>query len=139
MGPVFDQGWSLFAPVPKVNKNVYVSYSDSNGNWSDWNDPFSFYQYQAYTNRVSACQRIVLAESSTLHYLYAESEITFYKTKMFPGNIHSGYFSVLKHIVVQELNNRKTAFEKIKMMVVFTNVKTKQKYCLYYHAFESQK
>ncbi|MGZ3903841.1 MAG: hypothetical protein ACXVC6_09110, partial [Bacteroidia bacterium] len=31
--PFFAQGWALFAPVPEVNKKIYVSYLQKDGKW----------------------------------------------------------------------------------------------------------
>jgi hypothetical protein len=137
IAPVFNQNWSLFAPVPEVNKTVFASYCDKENKWTDWCDPFSHYQYETNANRLSSSEKIILAKSSTLHYIYQENKEAFEKEKILAGNSGSGYFSVLKHMVQCELQSKNP--QKIKIRVLFTNVKTKQKYCLYYPEFEFQK
>ncbi|HXB40846.1 MAG TPA: hypothetical protein VNZ49_09915 [Bacteroidia bacterium] len=137
IAPVFNQSWNLFAPVPEINRTVFVSYCDKENKWTDWSDPFSHYQYEANANRLSVSEKMVLAKSSTLHYIYEENKEALAKKKMLAGNSGSGYFSVLKHMVQRELQSKNP--EKIKVIVLFYNVKTKQKYFLYYPVFEPEK
>lgn len=136
MAPLFDQSWSLFAPVPEVNKKVYVSYLKSNAQWSGWEDPFAGYLYAHQSNRLSANAKIVFSLSNTLHYLYNENADLLKEKKNIVGNNSSGYFKVLKHAIETELKNKD--YTKIKIRVVFTKAscENKQIYSIYYPEFE---
>ncbi len=140
IAPLFDQGWGLFAPVPEVNKKVYVSYFKNN-KWSGWEAPFNKYLYAHQSNRVSANAKIVLSTSSILHYLYNENAEQLEEKKNISGNISSGYFKVLKHEVVQELTNKSGSPKKIKLLVVYSkaNCNSNQMYSIYYPEFEIAK
>lgn len=140
IAPLFDQGWSLFAPVPEVNKKVYVSYFKNN-KWSGWETPFDKYLYAHQSSRISANAKIILSVSSTLHYLYNENAEQLREKKNISGNISSGYFKVLKYAVERELANMGNPTKKIKLLVVYTkaNCSANQIYSIYYSEFEIAK
>ena len=134
INPLFNQGWALFAPTPQVNKKVYVSYLQENKQWSVWQNPFKHYVEAHQQHRFTANQKIVLMQSSTLHYLYFENQELFKTKDTIVGDTNSGYYKVLKHEVAQELLLQKKQFQKIKLLVEYTdaNCDNKQTHYIYY-------
>lgn len=134
INPLFNQGWALFAPTPQVNKKVFVSYLQDNNRWSTLGNPFKHYLAAHQQHRFTANQKIVLMQSSTLHYLYFENEESFKMNKTIDGDTNSGYYKVLKHEVMQELLLQKKDFKKIKLLVGYTNADcdNKQTHYIYY-------
>jgi hypothetical protein len=132
MTPLFDQGWSLFAPVPEVNKKVYVRYCNKD-NWSEWQEPFDPYLQAYQKNRISVSGKIVLAMNSTLHYLYAENKENFKRTNLLKGDTTSGYFKVLKHALT-ELSSPQARADRMQMLVVFRTLNKTQTFCMYYES-----
>jgi len=136
MAPVFDQSWSLFAPVPEVNKKVYVSYLNETGIWSGWKAPFDKYQLIHQSNPMSASGKVVLLQSSILHYLYDENILQLKEKSIVRGDTSSGYFKVLRYSVTKELEKGGVKEKKIKMMVYYQSVSgDNKKYCIYYPGF----
>ena len=134
INPLFDQGWALFAPVPRVNKKVYVSYLQSNKQWSKWQDPFQSYLNKHQSNRFTANGKIVLLVSSTLHYLHFENADLLRDKKIVHGNTTSGYYQVLNYEVKQELAHTNIKPEKMRLMVEYTDAdccKKKNSYIYY--------
>ncbi|HWY38107.1 MAG TPA: DUF5819 family protein [Bacteroidia bacterium] len=139
MAPLFDQGWALFAPVPEVNKKVYVSYSADGKNWSEWKAPFNRYLYAHQSFRASVNAKIVLLQSGALHYLYNENEVQLKQRKNIVGDTSLGYFRVLKYAVQQELQNKGAQVKKMKLLVIYVKASCseKQTYSIYYPEFEA--
>ena len=132
MAPVFDQSWSLFAPIPEVNKRVYISYLNEKGEWLDWEAPFDKYLSTHQSNPLSASGKLVLMQSSTLHYLYEENKASFVTQSIIKGDTSSGYFKVLRYSVVHEIFKKEVP-QKMKIMVSYETIDTtKRKYCIYY-------
>lgn len=134
INPLFNQGWALFAPTPQVNKKVYVSCLQTNNQWSAWENPSKHYLVAHQQHRFTANQKIVLMQSSTLHYLYFENEGLFKTNKIITGDTTSGYYKVLKHEVTQELLLQKKEFRKIKLLVEYPDADcdNKQIHYIYY-------
>ena len=141
MTPLFDQSWSLFAPVPEVNKKVFVNCLESNGSWGGWEAPFDKYLRVHQESRVGANSKIVLMQSNTLHYLYYEnaSDLKLNPTKI--GDSNSGYYKVLRHEVERELATSGRHVSRMKLLVVFTKASCSEKQIssIYYPAFETAK
>lgn len=131
---LFNQGWALFAPTPQVNKKVYASYLGKDKQWSAWQNPFKKYMEAHQQHRFTANQKIVLMQSSTLHYLWFENEELFQEKKIILGDTNSGYYKVLKHEVAQELLLQKKNFERIKLLVEYTDADcgNRQSHYIYY-------
>lgn len=137
MFPLFDQSWGLFAPVPEVNKRLYYCLEDSNGNQQSWRQFYAGHLFDYQSNRFSPRGKFVLALSNTLHYLYQENKENLIKQNLYGGSPSSGYFTVLQHLVKQELKNNSTKTKKVRMMVVYQTITPNpQTYCLYYPAFD---
>ena len=134
MYPLFKQGWALFAPTHQVNKKIYVSYLQNNKQWSAWENPFKHYLLSHQQHRFTANQKIVLMQSITLHYLFFENKELFKTNKTIVGDTNSDYYKVLKHEVTQELLLQNKEFEKIKLLVEYTdaNCDNKQTHYIYY-------
>ena len=141
VAPLFDQSWSLFAPIPEVNKKVYVSYQTKNKKWSCWEDPFANYLYAHQSSRVSAHAKIVFSLSNTLHYLYNENVTALSEHIHIIGNNSSGYFKVLANAVKNKLRHENKEAQNLKILVVFTkaNCSAKKMYAVYYPEFETVK
>jgi hypothetical protein len=138
IAPLFDQGWGLFAPVPEVNKKVYVSYLKNNKRWSGWEAPFDEYYEKHHINRISASGKIILSVSGTLHHLYNENVVELKTKKNVVGNISSGYFKVLHEAVRNKLMWQYKDNTNLRMLVVYTtaNCNQPQVYSIYYPEFE---
>ncbi|MEO8867343.1 MAG: DUF5819 family protein [Bacteroidia bacterium] len=134
INPLFNQGWALFAPTPQVNKKVYVSYLQDNNEWSVWQDPFKKYLAKHQLHRFTTNGKIVLMESSTLHYLYFENEELFKTENVFEGDTTSGYYKVLKREITQELLREKKPAQQVKLLVQYNdaNCDNKQTHYIYY-------
>ena len=134
INPLFNQGWALFAPTPQVNKKVYVSYLQGDKTWSRWQDPFKHYLVAHQQHRFTANQKMVLMQSSTLHYLYFENEELFKTNKIVKGDTNSGYYKVFRQEVMQELLLQKKEFKKIKLLIEYTDAycDNKQTHYIYY-------
>ena len=132
--PLFDQSWSLFAPVPELNKKVFVSFQLKDGGWSLWEEPFVNYLHEHQSNRFSANAKIVFSISNTLHYLYNENATVLGEKGNIIGNSSSGYFKVLASAVKNKFGDERKEFEKIKILVVYTqaNCSSKKMYSIYY-------
>lgn len=139
--PLFDQSWSLFAPVPEVNKKVFVSYQYKNNEWSEWENPFANYVYAHQSGRMSANAKIVFSISNTLHYLYNENVAALAENGNIIGNNSSGYFKVLSSAVKNRLSDERKEYQKTKILVVYTRVgcASKKTYAIYYPEFETVK
>ena len=137
---LFDQSWALFAPVPEVNKRVYVSYFQ-NEKWSRWEEPFADYLYAHQSNRMSANAKIVFMISGTLHYLYNENKEKLKTEKNIVGNNSSGYFKVLKNAIKNKLMWQYKENKKIRVLVIYTgaNCNQSQTYSIYYPGVEAAK
>ena len=134
INPLFDQGWALFAPVPQVNKKVYVSYLQDNKQWSKWEDPFRSYLNKHQSNRFTANGKMVLISSTTLHYLHFENEALLKDKRVVMGDTTSDYYKVLKHEVDQVLTKEYKNHQKERLMVVYTDTdcNNKQAHYIYY-------
>ena len=134
INPLFDQGWALFAPVPQVNKKVYVSCLQGNKQWSAWQDPFANYLIKHQSNRFTANGKMILKLSTTLHYLYFQNEELFKQKKNISGDTTSGYYKVLKNEVEQELLHQYKPCKNIRLIVEYSNADCadKQTHYIYY-------
>ncbi len=141
ISPMFDQSWSLFAPVPEVNKKVFVCYQMKNEKWSGWEEPFVSYLYAHQSSRISANAKIVFSISNTLHYLYNENASTLSEKENIVGNYSSGYFKVLANAVKNKLRHENKESQKLKILVVYSkaNCSSKKMYSIYYPEFETVK
>jgi hypothetical protein len=141
IAPLFDQGWGLFAPVPEMNKKVYVSYLKNGDQWSGWEAPFDEYYKAHQSNRLRAAGKIVLSVSSTLHFLYNENAEELKLKKNIQGNNSSGYFKVLKEAIRNKLMWQYKDNKNMRVLIVYTtaNCDQPQIYSIYYPEFETAK
>jgi hypothetical protein len=118
--PFFNQGWALFAPAPAINKELWVCYLNKQGKWSKWIQPFSknLQKHQKY--RITGDSKIVLAESSILHYLEKENWHQFGQKLELNGDTNSVYFSALKFAVLKHLAKEKVEFKEVQIRVIFS-------------------
>jgi hypothetical protein len=134
IAPLFDQGWALFAPVPEVNKKVYVSCSHDGKQWSGWEAVLNEYVPIHQSNRMSGSGKVVLSVSSTLHFLYSENADELKLKKNIVGNNSSGYFKVLKQAIENKLMWQYKENKNLRVLVIYTTADCAQPqtYSIYY-------
>ena len=135
MYPIFNQGWALFAPAPYINKELWLSYQNKNGKWSIWMEPFSKNLKQCQQFRVTGDSKIILAESSILHYLEKENWQQFGITKELNGDTNSVYFFALKYAVSQHLKKEKIDFTKVQIRLLLSEFNTPEIKKTVYYSF----
>jgi hypothetical protein len=136
--PIFNQGWALFVPVPQTNKELWVSFQNKQGRWSKWSKPFISNLNRHHTFRITGDSKIVLAESSILHYLEKENLQQFGITKELNGDTNSVYFSALKFAVCQYLKKEKKEFKKISIRVLFNAYSNPENTKTVYYSFKNK-
>ena len=119
MYPIFNQGWALFAMPPHINKELWISYQNKNGKWSKWIQPFSENLKRHQKFRITGDSKILLAESSILHYLEKENFLQFKIAEELKGDTNSVYYLALKYAVCQHLKIEKIEYKKIQIRVLF--------------------
>ncbi len=125
MYPYFHQSWSLFAPVPKENFNVYVK-----AGTGKWEDVFQEIIRSHQTNRFAGNENTMLAFSNSLRYYI--SSVTDESAIMVndESNIN---FEVLKRIIGQYYQlTRNSQPQSMDIIVVTKNTKSGKNYAHYY-------
>ena len=134
--PIFNQGWALFAPAPHINKELWICYQNKQGKWSKWSQPFYSNLSTHQKFRITGDSKIVLAQSSILHYLEKENWQKFGDNIELKGDTNSVYFSALKFAVFQYQKSQNIESRKIRIKILFTEYDKPKITKTLYYSFE---
>lgn len=70
MYPLFWQNWSLFVPAPRDNKNITISFKESEGTYSDFIDPLEKHYSAFRWLRYSPQGKVILGFDNSLWWVY---------------------------------------------------------------------
>ena len=68
--PLFWQNWSLFVPAPKDNKNIEISFKESENTYSDFIDPLADYYSIFKWLRYGPQGKVILGFDNSLWWVY---------------------------------------------------------------------
>lgn len=115
--PFFHQNWSLFAPAPDSNYQLFVQY-EKNG--IQKKDLFTEIVTKHQANRLAGYGPLVLAFSNSIHYFEKNTILT---DKLNGPVAGDNYFEMIEYEVANYLRTtEKITPQKIKLFLVVENV-----------------
>ncbi len=123
--PYFHQSWSMFAPIPKQNFNIYVRHDGNK-----WHDVFNEIVLAHQRNRFGGYENISLSFSNAIRY-YASSVKKENSIEVYKGGNEN--YNVLLKIIVHYLSQKNGSRPKDLEIIIRTSDSYGGKYNSHYY------
>jgi hypothetical protein len=123
--PYFHQSWTLFAPVPKENFNVYVKHDGG-----EWEDLFYKLYSSNQNNRFGGNEALMLAFSNSLRY-YASS-VSELSSKEDDDDTNVNFVVLKKMIVNYYRSGKNPEVKNLEVIIRIRNINGRSDYSHYY-------